>query len=321
VKETDIPLARITMKDRRFSFSRGGSTEDLESSIRERGLIDPPDLLLERGWYIPIRGRRRLSALRRLGHDLTVARVHRPEEIAPFDAWALNFHDTRSRRTLNPAESCTALLQLTALGREDSEIVGVYLPLLGLPPIRETIPRCLAVAALPEPVLDALADGTITLSTATFISSLTASDGRSAFRFLLRHPLTVSQQREWCRLAPDIAARDGSTLAALFASVARAASGKAGAPGSSALHVLRERRYPALAEKRRSFAALRRKLGLPAWFHVDTHPFFERPELNVRFSANSSKDLDTALDLLKRVEEDPELRAFLSPGKEARKRR
>lgn len=316
-----IPLRRVDWRDRRFTFSRGGDTAFLEDSIREVGLLVPPELLADDGRFIVIRGSRRLRALRRLRAGSVQARVFECDEITPLEAWSRNFHDTRSVRELNAAESCTVLRQLTGLGVEAETILRDYLPLLGLPPRRRTLSECLQAASLEEKMLDALAGGAISLTTAVFLASLPASDRRAAFRFLRRRPLTVSQQREWSRLSRDLAAREHSTVSAVLSSASRASVGRPGSPGSAALQVLRERRYPALTEHRRSFRKLVGALRLPAWFHVDTHPFFERGELNVRFSARNQTSWESARRLLERIDGHPGLRDLLSREKGVKKNR
>lgn len=320
MKKAALSLGRILWRDRRFTFTLGGDTRLLEASIRKRGLLHPPDLLRLDGRYVIIRGSRRLRVLRALGSRKVPARVFAPGEISPFEAWSMNFHDNLSVRSLNPAESCRALAQLTDLGVGPGEVVKDYLPLLGLPPRDSTLEDCLRVAALEGSLLEALARGEFTLATAAFCSLLSPSDRASAFRFLRRRPLTVSQQREWARLLADLSARDGRSVGAILLSAGRAAGGKEGSPGAAALQVLRERRYPALAARRKDFRALVRRLKLPPWFHLETHPFFERDELNVRFSARDRSSWERALTLLSKIDEDPVLSQLLDRPVKKRKK-
>jgi ParB-like chromosome segregation protein Spo0J len=116
LKEQDVPLKRISLEDRRFSFSRGEKIEDLAESIRETELLVQPDLLHEGGRYVVIRGFRRLHALRSLRFRRVRARVFEEGEISPLEAWSMNFFENRSVRALNPAEACTVLRQLSNIG-------------------------------------------------------------------------------------------------------------------------------------------------------------------------------------------------------------
>lgn len=314
MKKTAVSLGRVLWRNRRFTFTVGGDTRALEASIGKRGLLHPPDLLSLDGRYVIIRGSRRLRVLRGLGSRKVPARVFSPAEISPFEAWSMNFHDNLSVRSLNPAEASTALRQLTDLGVEAEEVVKDYLPLLGLPPRSSTLEEYLRVAGLERSVLESLARGEVTLATAVFLARLSSSDRASAFRFLRRRPLTVSQQREWARLLADLSARDGRNVAAICASASRAAGRRGGSAGAAAIQVLRERRYPALAARRKDFRTLVRKLRLPPWFHLETHPFFERDELNVRFSARDRSSWEKALTLLSKIDEDPGLSKLLTPA-------
>ena len=316
-----VPLRLVDWRDRRFTFSRGGDADLLEDSIRKVGLLDPPELLRDGRRFIIIRGSRRLRALRRLRAASVQARVFDTDEVTLLEAWSRNFFDTRSVRELNAAESCTVLRQLTDLGVQSETILQDYLPLLGLPRRRRTLTEGLEAAALEEKILDALAEGGISLPTAIFLASLSASDRRAAFRFLRRRPLTVSQQREWSRLSADLAALKGTTVAAVLASASWASGKRPGSPGSTALQVLRERRYPTLSEHRRSFRKLVSTMRLPPWFQVDTHPFFERGELNVRFSAKDRASWESARRLLEKIDEYPDLTNLLLQGKDVKKGR
>jgi ParB family chromosome partitioning protein len=308
-----ISLRRIRWRDRRFSFSRTGPDERLAESIEEVGLLHPPDLWEEGRRFVVIAGARRLKALRRLGRRDTIAHVFTNREITPLEAWSMNFSETLSLRSLNPAEACTVTRQLTDLGVEEDKIISAYLPRLGLPPRQRTLYDCLSVAALAEAVLDALAGGSVPLTTAAFLATLETPDRRSAFRFLSTRPLTFSQQREWIRLLSDISLRDGITVRALISSSLRASSSHPGHRGPAALQILREKRYPTLTVRRRAFRALVKKLRLPPKFQVETHPFFERGELNFRFSVTDRSSLRRAVLRLEEIGRHPSFRRLVNP--------
>jgi hypothetical protein len=63
-----------------------------------------------------------------------------------------------------------------------------------------------------------------------------------------------------------------------------------------------------------------RRLKLPPWFHLETHPFFERDELNVRFSARDRSSWEKALTLLSKIDEDPVLSKLLDRPVKKRKK-
>lgn len=316
MREKKVPLGRVSLRDRRFSFSRGGNIETLTRSIREAGLLTPPDLLLENGRYIIIRGYRRVRALRRLGHREVAARVFLPEEITPLEAWSMNFFDTLSSRPLNPAETCTAIRQLTDLGGAGEKILKKHLPLLDLPRRGENLDSFLAVAALPEKILDALADGAVTFPSALFLAGLERREQNAAFRFLVKAGLTVSQQREWARLAGDICARDGLPVATVLSSASRSAARRGGRFGEAVLQVLRERRFPALAARRKAFQELLRRLRLPSQIQITTHPTFEKGGITVRFTAQSPQAYTRILSLLQRLHKEGALPGLIDPGRE-----
>jgi ParB-like chromosome segregation protein Spo0J len=320
VKRETVPLSRVAWRDRRFSFSRGGGLEELTASIENIGLLDPPELLNKQGRYIIIRGARRLQALRRLGRKHVEAHIFRENEISPLQAWSRNFHENRASRDLNPAEKCTALRQLAALGLSPQKIVSGYFPLLGLPRREGGYEAYLSVAHLPDTMLDLLADGAITLGTAVYLATLGENESRSAFRFLKKAALTVGQQREWARLVADVSARGETSVPALLASVSRTARRRHGQFGASALQVLRERRFPSLAARRSAFQRLLRRLRLPPGFQVTTHPFFEKSELHVRFSAAGEKGYADALHLLERLRREESFRLLMEPGKRPAKK-
>jgi hypothetical protein len=315
VKRAAVPLSRVAWRNRRFSFSRGGGLEELTASIEKVGLLDPPELLNKGGRYIVIRGARRLQALRRLGRKHVEAHVFGEDEISPFQAWSRNFHENRAFRNLNPAEGCTALRQLADLGLSPQKIVSGYFPLFGLPRREGGFDAYLSVAHLPDTMLDLLANGAITLGTAVYLATLGESERRSAFRFLKKASLTVGRQREWARLVADICVRDETSVPALLASVSRAARRRHGQFGASALQVLRERRFPSLAARRRAFQRLLRRLRLPPGFQVTTHPFFEKGELHVRFSASGQKEYEEALGRLERLGREGSFKLLIEPGK------
>jgi len=313
VKEQNVPLTSISLKERRFSFSRGGTVDDLAESIKEAGLLVPPDLLRESGRYVVIRGFRRLHALRRLHHRRVRARVFEAGEISPLEAWSTNFFENRSVRALNPAEACTILRQLSEIGLSPGEIRMTYAPLLDLPLHREGLDRLLAVADLPDRMLDALARGDMTLVSALYLASLDEGERISAFRFLTKAGLTVSQQREWARLTADLAARDGLAAAKVLSSASRAAARRGGRFSEAVMQILRERRYPALAAERRAFLKLLRDLHLPPHVQITTHPTFEKRGLTVRFSVSSPESYAEVMRLLEEAGSSASVIRFLEP--------
>lgn len=317
---TDVPLVLIDFQERRFSFSRGGSLDELVRSIRTSGLLVPPDLLHEDGRYVIVRGLRRLQALKRLRRRKVRARVFETGEISPLEAWCANFFENRSLRELNRAEACTALRQLNDLGLAAERIRTDYAPLLGLPPRGEELDSLLAVAGLPEKMLDALAEGRMTLASSSFLARMEAKERNSAFRFLEKAGLTVSQQREWTRLVGDLALRDGKSVSRVLLSVSRTAARRGGRFGEGAMQVLRERRYPALAARRRAFRKLLRGLRLPPNVQITAHPTFERRGLTVRFSAATPEEYASLLRLLERVGSDPSVVGLLDEGEGGKQR-
>lgn len=318
MKEQDIPLTSISLKDRRYSFSRGESLDDLAESIRATGLLVPPDLLLENGRYLVIRGFRRLHALRRLRRRKVRARVFEPGEVSPLEAWSTNFFENRSARPLNPAEACTALRQLSDIGLSRNEITTKYVPLLDLPLRREGLESFLAVAHLPDRMLDALARGDMTLASTLYLAKLDDRERRSAFRFLGKAELTVSQQREWTRLTADLAARDGLPAAKVLSLVSRAAARRGGRFGETVIQILRERRYPALAVEKKAFLKVLRNLRLPPHIQITTHPTFEKRGITVRFSVSSPEAYAEVLRLLERAGDNASIVRLLDPEKRAR---
>lgn len=321
MKITTVPLNRIRMNNRRFSFSRGSDPENLIRSIREKGIIDPPDLLAGRGRFTVIRGSRRLRALRRLGAKEVQARVYGEKEITPFGAWSINFFETISARSLNPAEACTVLRQLVELGLPPEKIVKTFHPLLGLPPRMSSFEEGLRTAGLRDDILESLANGRITLGTAVFLSSLGRGERASSFRFLSRARLTVSQQREWCRLIPDIASREERTVTSVLRAATVSAGHRPGNFGTEALQFLRERRYPALAARRRAFHALVRRLRLPPRFQVRTHPFFEKSELHFSFTADDSSSFQEALRRLESLGKEADFQRLMPPPAPRRRKK
>ena len=92
-----------------------------------------------------------------------------------------------------------------------------------------------------------------------------------------------------------------------------AAATRPGHRGPAALQVLREKRYPTLTVRRRAFRSLVKKLRLPPKFQVETHPFFERGELNFRFSVTDGSSLRKAVLRLETIGDHPSFRRLLNP--------
>jgi hypothetical protein len=313
VKTIITALARVRTKDRRFSFSSDTDPSPLAASIRREGLLSPLLLYEVRGRLCLVSGRRRLRALRLLGHATAKARILSEAHTSPFEAWSLNFEETITQRPLDMSEACRAVVQLDSFDIYGDTIVSDYLPLLGLPPKESILGGCRSVAACGDLLLTPLAAGKLTLAAASHLASLAEDDRRSALRQLARTPLTVSQQREWIRLLEDISRRDGLPVKKLLLAASRRA-GKA-ARGADVLQVLRERRYPSLASRKKAFARLLKRFRLPPGMRIEPHPFFERHELKVTFTSRDATSYERALEILEGIRRDPLFETLLPPAK------
>lgn len=276
-------------------------------SIREVGLLCAP-LLSERdnGKMSIVAGHRRVLALRSLNHRTIPCKVFPQSQLSPLQCLLLNLHDNLSVRKLNDVEKAMALRRLSS-HLPNSDIVHTFMPLLGLPQHEPTFLFFLAVdKELDRQTKRELARGRLSLHAAKTLLDMDQESRAAASEALSNLNLNKNQQRQFLDLMLDISQRDRCSIAAIMSESrfqAIYADSRLNSPvkADKVLRLLRERRFPRLAQAEKAFRSSVARLGLPDGVSIQASPYFESPQYKLEVLFTDGEELRKKIDRLTQV--------------------
>lgn len=314
-----IPLAAIDWQDTSCLISFGPPPDRLRHSIRAVGLLQIP-LLQPRqdGRFRIVSGSRRLLICRELGLEPIACHIL-PASLPPDACLRLAIYDKVAKRALNPVEKSLVLSKMLTLAPQP-QVIGEFMPLLGLEPSAKILSRFLELQRLEKDILDALADGRLHERTASALVPLEPADRQALCSLFAEFSFSVSVQEEIIELAVEIGRRDGLTAAeVLKVDAIEALRREHRRPmrhrAQEIRRYLQGRRTPRLTARRERFVRATQELGLPAGVRLVPPPYFEGPCWRLECMFQRGEDLARALRVVAAMAEQPGFQRVLE-GKE-----
>ena len=292
----NIGLERINTDDGRFSISYPAESPFLLESVAKVGIIEPV-LLLDGAALTVVSGFRRIAAARALGLTSIPAVVAAMSE---KDALLRAIHGNVIRG-LNTVEKALALSKMVRLDFTAEE-VSETMALLGL-------------KAHPKVLKDflALADGGESLKSFVVSRNLSMTNIEGLLRFeeaervglisrLIPLHTTEGYLREILRMAALMRLKEGRIDF----------EGLSGAQNAEDLRrKLKVRTHPLLTSMEEKLEALRRKCAFPPGLDIKVDPSFEKEYIDINIRARNVKDVEQALEKLRKTMEDGSLGSML----------
>jgi ParB-like chromosome segregation protein Spo0J len=316
---TTIPATAIDLNDRSFVVTFGRACGGLVNSIQEAGLINPPVLAEQPGKPSCriVCGFLRVRALRQLGFAEFPARVIQPGATeAEMLAWAL--HDNLAHRAFNAVEQAGAIVRLLC-SLPENEVVGRWLPLLGLPPTMKALDGCLRIDGLEPELKEALADGLLSGHSAGELAALPTDDRLALYKLFTSVHLSASKQAEVIESCCDLARRDTLSIGAILQSEGMQAILAAPNPnlsqkGEQVRAWLRSCRFPRLTRREERFTALAKKLPHAGGVRLAPPPSFEGSTYRIEIAFSRQESLAAAARTVQALADDELLRQLLEDG-------
>ncbi|MCA1961108.1 MAG: hypothetical protein LDL33_09940 [Desulfomonile sp.] len=279
-------------------------------SIQAVGILNPPLVQARHdGTFIPVLGRRRLTAARHLGLAETSARIA-PPEMPPTYGFELAFRDNVAHRTLDPASTAVVVRRLLELFPRQ-EVADRFLPALGMRPEGPRLERLRKIGGLEPPVLEALGTGRLLERTAALLTQRLPSERLALLNFAERLKLNANRAAEVISNVIDLAVfalvgvgdiLSDSQLALIVEDENRSAPEKA-----AAVRVrLRRWKLPELTRREQEFHERLGKHGVPGKITVRPTANFEDERCSIEINAESWDETEEVLRLLHRIGEDRE---------------
>jgi hypothetical protein len=307
-KEITIVLEDIDWRDTTFQITYGRSLQPLRASIQAVGLQQTP--VLQEGGVEGIRivsGRRRLRVWKQLHRSECPVRLvsaDQPEK----ELFLFSFYEAIGRGDLNGIEQAVILKKLLRYFPEE-QVLCDYLPLLGLPPKKEILARCLRIAAAGPWFWPAVVEGRLFPETLEWIDNEFPTLRELLAALLIHLRWGYQKQREFLAGLKELTLRQQVKPEKVITSPPLTDWLKRGdlspqQKGEAIRKFLHEALFPISAATEKAFNEKRARMKLGPRTRLIPPPFFEGGSyrLEVRFSEESG--LQESLDRIRRAVDD-----------------
>lgn len=310
-----IQLEEVDWDDTSCLITYGPLPDKLILSIQHVGLIQKP--LLQRksdGLFRIICGSRRLAVCRHLDLNPLSCELL-STSVSTVTELRMSIYDNIAQRDLNPVEKSLVLTKM-AQHINQPQLVQEFMPLLDLEPSSTLCGRYMQLPSLEEPVLDALARGTLHERIGFILSSLERKDRLAFFDFFQELPFSVSLQEELLETVVEIGRRDNFAPRQVLDSpevneLRRAHRRPARQRAQQIRKLFQAWRAPRLAARKERFAREARDLRLPSEVRLIPPAYFEGPKWSLECTFERADELATRLRKVAELVEQPEFQKIM----------
>ena len=310
-----IRLTEIDRKNTTFLISYGYDLEPLKQSIERAGLINPPVVRKGTdGSFQIICGYKRIEALAELPVPSFPCRIV-PVGTGDEDCLLLNLYDNISHRVFNPIEKSMTIQRLQTFYPEE-KIITDFLPLLKVNPHKSQLEIFRPLYTLEKSIKDAVVAGVIEVHTAVKLAQMDPENRQALSSLLITLRLSVSKQAALMEYISEIALRENISRGEVAGS-----SGIGSFLGNehlnlpqkadSILRYLRERRYPQLTNKEKTFKQHCKEFKLPSDVRFTSPPNFEGNCYGLTLHFTSVQRLREQLSSLESFLDNPSLTSLI----------
>jgi ParB family chromosome partitioning protein len=275
------------------------------SSIEDVGLINPVILKKDQdtdGVYTIVCGYQRIKACQKLGYESIEAKVvegKNDEEIM-----LLSLHDNLSSRGFNEIEKAVVLKKFLEIGYSCDRLISEIAPLLGVPPNKNIIDKCIDILTLDTEIKKSVADDDLEPEKAFLLISLDGVERDIVWRVLFRESSTnVNEAKETIRNLLDLKQIKQMEMVELLSSekinliISDNKSNKR-RKGESIYRLIKTMRYPLISQKEDEFDNSCRELGLDNDVRVNHSRYFEGDEIRITIKASDEEKLRISIEKL-----------------------
>lgn len=306
----EIPLNQIDLSDETFSVNFRPDIQNLRSSIKELGLIQPVLLRKKNGGYQIVSGFRRIAVLNELKIYDIPSIIFGREEKEELKLFTITLHENMTTRGFNMVEKAIALNKLMDSFKVGSHsVIKTFLPLLHLEPNEKILNTYLSLAQMEDEVKEYVLREEVSRSNIRKIASLLPEDRRALIPFLSSLKLGENRLREILNLLNEIARRDRSRIREIVQhpQLQATLSRRELTPSQKTEKVkkiLLELRYPRLTGLERTFEKKRKNLNFPPHISLFHPPFFEGKEWRIELRFETLEQYRHALLFLSQMAEE-----------------
>jgi ParB family transcriptional regulator, chromosome partitioning protein len=313
-KEEIIGLSSIDIEDQRFKITTEESVENLSSSIKIAGLINPPILIRYKSKYSVVSGFRRIMSAKSLGWTDITARVLDPET-KKTECARIAVADNLLQRPLNIIEKSRCYKLISGCFRkEELPMEASFIGLAGNPAL---IDKTMRLSDLPGFIQKCLVSETISMGMALQLGELEHETGVAFARIFDELKPSLNKQREIVSLFSEISLRENIPVLSLmndddFRCIISDENSDRNRKIRDLRNYLKKRRFPAIFKTEQNFEKKVKELGLPEGMKIIPPAGFEGNSFLLSLEFKKRTDLDEHNEFLEKLIGNPILTEILS---------
>lgn len=305
-----IPLSGIDWTDATYRLTYNRPIGILTRSIEAIGLQQMPVLQEEeKNHFCIVAGYRRLQALQKLNWDPVSCKIA-SLETEKKDLLLINFHENLDRG-FNAVEESLVVKKLSVF-LEEEDLIRNYLPLLNLPPRKETIERCLKINEISPVYLPALLQGRLFRETVETVARDFCPVSHLVVALFIFLHWGFQKQKEFLSDLKEICIRRKEEPENFLSSrpimdILQRSKWTPQQKGEAIRKYFRTCLFPILTETEKSFEDRITLLDLNQRTRIYPPPFFEGGQYGLEIRFSNPKDLKASLEKIQQALEDGKL--------------
>ncbi len=323
----DIPVSSIDLADTGFRISGPGhDIEHLAGSISENGLLLPPLLLKKVENFAIVSGFRRIEAAIDSGLERITCRILRPDGEAGGQkkAAVAAVAENAFSRELSAAEQVRSVALLIRF-MDVKEVAARSVSIFNTSLNTGYITALSRIHQMPEPVLDLLEQGHLSIKSCKTLISFNADDISAFLSLFSRIKVSSGNQMEIIAWAKEICALEKISLSQLVEQSPVGAVGpdKTGQGGNASSHkdmgalgkqfkaFLGTRRFPSLTKAKKKAMEQIRHLDLDKGMQITIPDNFEGLTYSLQLEFATVQEFNNHLLCLSRIADEPGFTSFV----------
>jgi hypothetical protein len=292
-----IAIDKLQPLNRMFCISYPLEDSLLQESIKRIGVIQPIILFGEPP-YTVITGFKRIESAHLLGHATIPALIR--ADTGEKEALLMAIHDNL-RRGLNLVEKALALEKMDRIGFPSEEIWAVMV-LLGLRPHEKIYSALLSIARSRDALKAFIVSRGLSMRNVEGLLRFDDAEREQLFALLAHVHTTEGSLREILRMLALMRLKEGRIDFDDFA----------GAETVDEMRTrLKRRIHPILTSLERRLEEAKQRAALPPNIDIRVDPFFEKEYIDIDIRAKDIKDIEYALERLRKALGDGSLGSML----------
>jgi hypothetical protein len=317
-KNLKIPVNEIDLSDKRFRITHNTYDFELERSIRDVGLLNPPLLLKKERGFCMISGFKRIEVIKKLGIDIIDARITEIDDDLINTRIAVM--DNSYQRVLSVTEQINAIKNLSRDYSNDETLDTLFSMVcvtLKIPSNKTYVKKLLAASQLSDELLLLISEERLNLDTAIEVGYFESNDQLKAAHFFSDFKMSFNKQKEFILLVREIAANEQKTLGSIFDDAFIQIqdfdeSADKNVVFSVIRSYLKKRRYPMVMRFQEEHDNLVAQLKMPKGMTLKVPDYFEGSFSHIELDFKSWDDFKNLIEKLADISSKPEMKRIIN---------